>query len=784
MTSPTPSNTPLPWADGLYSTKRHGLSLTNCASEPVQTPGCIQAHGALLVLRLADLTILQASENTAQYLGKSPALLLGQNVATVVGASGVVRLREMLQRERLDGSTLYAFTMPPQAGIAALDLCIHTTDGVVVAEFEPTGRTDEPKDKDIFSLVKAAISRLQTAGSLRDFCQNVTREVRSITGLDRVMVYRFHTDQHGEVFAEDKRDDLHAWLGLHYPESDIPKPARDIFKRIWIRPLPNAAGPLVEIIPLANPDTGRPLNMTHCALRGASIMYTEYLANMGVAASLTMPILADGELWGLIACHHYTPTHFSYQVRSACELLAQVASLQLKSAEQNEQLSYRLQLDQVHQQLVRKAALEGDLMALSDSQPSLLDAMDAGGAALYHLDRWWCAGQTPSETQLNALAAWLDQRPEFDSGTRPVFVTDALTSLYPAGADITGVASGVLAVRVSRLRKDLILWFRPETIQTVRWAGNPDDKPLVPGPLGQRLSPRGSFELFVESVKQRCLPWSMMEVESALRLQLLIMEIVVGRAERLAEVNLDLTRSNEELDAFAYVASHDLKEPLRGIHRYAHLLLESNLAQDTENRKRVESLMHLTERMDSLLDSLLHFSRVGRTNLEFQAVNLNEVVAEALEMIGVRRTDNSCMVDSPRLLPTVLCDRVRVREIFSNLLSNAIKYTAKTCPRIELGYLSPDEQLEVSSTKVETERQTIFYVRDDGIGIAQKHFDQVFRMFKRLHGRDEYGGGVGAGLTIVEKLVQRHGGRVWVQSNEGVGSTFYFTLPYAEGAKP
>ncbi len=783
MTNTSPESSQLPWADSPYSTKRHGLSLTNCASEPVQTPGCIQAHGALLVLRLADLTILQASENTAQYLGKSPADLLGQNVATVLGASGVARLREMLQREQLESSSLYAFTMPPQAGITALDLCVHTTEGVVVAEFEPTGRSSEPKNNDIFSLVKTAISRIQTSGSLRDFCQNVAREVRGMTGLDRVMVYRFHADQHGEVYAESKRDDLPAWLGLHYPESDIPQPTRDIFKRIWIRPLPNAAGPLVEMVPLANPDTGKPLNMTHCALRGASVMYTEYLANMGVAASLTMPILVDGELWGLIACHHHKPTHFSHQVRSACELLAQVASLQLKSAEQNEQLSYRLQLDEVHQQLVRKAALEGDLMALSDSQPSLLDAMDAEGAALYHLDRWWCAGKTPTEAQLNALTAWLDQRPEFDASIRPVFVTDTLASLYPAGAEIADVASGVLAVRVSRLRKDLILWFRPETIQTVQWAGNPNDKPLVPGPHGQRLSPRGSFALFVESVKQRSLPWSPMEVESALRLQLLIMEIVVSRAERLAEVNLDLTRSNEELDAFAYVASHDLKEPLRGIHRYAHLLLESSMTEDVENRKRIQGLMQLTERMDSLLESLLHFSRVGRTNLELQAVDLNEVVAEALEMIGVRRSENSCHIDIARPLPTVMCDRVRAREIFSNLLSNAMKYTGQICPHIEIGYLAPYEQCAILSKKIEGERHIIFYVRDDGIGIAPQHFDQIFRMFKRLHGRDEFGGGVGAGLTIVEKLVQRHGGDVWVESREGAGSTFYFTLPQCEESK-
>ncbi len=774
----------LPWADGLYSVKRYGLNLANCDSEPVHTPGCIQAHGALLVLRLTDLTILQASGNTAQYLGKPPEDLLGQHVSSVVGASGARRLQEFVQNEGVTSSNLYVFSLPGVADTPALDVCVHTTQGVLIAEFESTGRTGKATDNDIFSLVKAAIGRLQTAGSLLDFCQKVAREVRGMTGLDRVMVYRFHADQHGEVYAENKRDDLPAWLGLHYPESDIPQPAREIFKRIWIRPLPDATGPLVEMVPLANPDTGQALDMTHCALRGASIMYTEYLANMGVAASLTMPILVDGELWGLIACHHYTSAYFPYQVRSACELLAQVTSLQLKSAQRNEQLSYRLQLDEVHQLLVRKAAMEGDLMALSDSQPSLLDAMDAQGAAMYHRDRWWCAGRTPTEEQLNTLADWLDQRPEFGSSVHPVFVTDALASLYPAGGEMADVASGVLAVRVSRLRKDRILWFRPETIQTVKWAGNPHDKPLVPGPNGQRLSPRRSFELFVESVKQRSHPWSSMEVESALRLRLLIMEIVVGRAERLARVNLDLTRSNEELDAFAYVASHDLKEPLRGIHRYAHLLLESSVVEDTENRKRVESLMQLTERMDSLLDSLLHFSRVGRTNLELRAVNLNDVVAEAMEMVGVHSTGSMCTVDLPRLLPTVACDRVRVREIFSNLLSNAMKYTQQPCPRIEIGYRAPKEQLALEPDKHIPTNQIVFYVRDDGIGIAQQHFDHVFRMFKRLHSRDAYGGGVGAGLSIVEKLVQRHGGTVWVESNMGAGSTFYFTMPDALESPP
>jgi two-component system, chemotaxis family, sensor kinase Cph1 len=784
MNSQAAAEAPLPWGNSPYSIKRHGTTLQTCDSEPVQTPGCIQAHGALLVLRLSDLRILQASENTLAHLGEAAAELLGQPVSRVVGAAGEARLKEMLQRENLARGAAFAFTLPARAGATPLDVCLHTSGDVAVLEFEATGRTAQTAADDFFMLVKAAVGRLQVPGSVRGFCQQVTEEVRAITGLDRVMAYRFHADHHGEVIAESKCDTVEPWLGLHYPASDIPQPAREIFKRLWIRPLPDAAGPLVELLPLANPDTGRALDMTYCALRGASVMYSEYLSNMGVAASLTMPILRDGELWGLIACHHHTTTQFPYEVRAACELLAQVASLTLKAAEQADQLAYRLQLEEVHQQLVLRSAREGDLLALTAQQPSLLDAIHAGGAALYHLGRWWCVGSVPDSECLDHLANWLYEQPAFLSPLRPVFTTDALATVYPAAVGLEDVASGLLATLFSRQRRGLLLWFRPQTMHTVRWAGHPDDKPQVPEPHGMRLSPRASFETFLESVRGRSLPWLNVEVDAALRLRLLVLELVIERGERLADLNADLTRSNEELDAFAYVASHDLKEPLRGIHRYAHQLLASAQAQGAESgdsRHRIESLMRLTIRMDSLLDSLLHFSRVGRMELEFEAVDLNAVVADAIEMTGALRTtrggDSACSIEIPRLLPRVQCDPVRVGEIYSNLLSNALKYKRQPQAQIELGFIKADEATARPNAPTSTAGQDIFYVRDQGIGIDSRHYDQVFRLFKRMHGRDDYGGGVGAGLTIVQKLVQRHGGRVWLDSVLGVGTTFYFTLP-------
>lgn len=753
----------LPWSEGAYSIKRHGVSLTNCDSEPVQTPGCSQAQGVVLVLRMSDLTILQVSENSAEHLGLTPDELLGTSIATVVSAEGERRLRASLEKEPVERNPLYCFTLPERNGAVPLDLSLHTVDGLVVLECEPTASASASAP-DYYALVKKSVARMQAAESLSEFSRIVTEEVRALTGLDRVMIYRFHPDFHGEVIGESKRDDLNAWFGFHYPAADIPRPAREVFKKIWVRPLPDAAAPVMELVPLVNPDTGRSLTMTHCALRGASVMYTEYLQNMGVAASLTLSLLVEGELWGLIACHHYTPMPFPYQLRAACEFVAQVASLHVRAVEQRESLAYRLQLEEVHNRLVAQAAQDVGLASMTVGKPDLLDAMHATGATVFHSDRWWSVGETPSDAQLADLKAWLDSRPEYRSTTRPVFATDSLVREYPAGAAFAAIASGVLALPLARNKGSVIAWFRPETIRTVQWGGDPNDKPMTTGPNGPRLTPRTSFELFTESVKDRAVPWERVEIEAALRLRVLIMELVVSRADQLAELNIELMRSNEELDAFAYVASHDLKEPLRGISKYAHQLLESAVFEDNEARTRLDGLMRLTLRMDSLLDSLLHFSRVGRTTLQFESVDMNDVVNEALEMVAARRQEVPTNIRVAPSLPSIECDRMRVREIFVNLLANAMKYNERSPRDIEIGW------------HADISRGPVFFVRDNGIGIEARHFDLIFKMFKRLHGRTAFGGGSGAGLTIVQRLVEQHDGTVWLESTPGKGTTFYFTL--------
>lgn len=770
-----------------YSIKRHGISLSNCDDEPVHAPGCIQAHGLLLALRIDDLVVTQVSENCERWTALRLDQVLGSPLAHVIGPTSAERIRELVRTEVLDQNPCHALTtkLPGSpADAAAMDITIHTADGVLLLEMEPSGRAPPVvgQDGDYFSMVRKTIGRLKSTRSLAEFCDVVAREARSITGLDRAMVYHFHADDSGEVMADARRDDLPSWLGLRYPAADIPRPAREIFKKIGVRPLPDAQGELCEMVPLLNPDTQRPLQMTHCALRGASVMYTEYLQNMGVAATLTMPILRDGALWGLIACHHYTTKALPYPLRSAAEFLAQIASLEIAQAELREHLQYRIDLDAVHLSVLSRAAADGQLSLMNAASPSLLDGIQADGIAIFQQARWRTAGLVPDELQLAALAAWLRKRIDDIPDALQTYATDALGAVYAPAANFAERASGVLVTAVSRHPDSpLILWFRGEQVQTFNWAGNPHAKPTVVGPLGPRLTPRRSFDLWQEQVRGRSTPWRKVEVEAAQRLRRMVMDLVVVRAEQLAVANAELASSNAELDAFAYVAGHDLKEPLRGINKYAHGLLEDTKAGRVPDPERVEWLLRMTVRMDTLLNALLHFSRVGRLSLDCADIELGPVLVEAMDMLGARLAESKVVVRLPRPLPVAHCDRIRVREVFSNLISNAAKYTDKAQPWVEIGYIGGKDDAATTarpnSMPAGARGATVFYVRDNGIGIEARHKDRVFAIFKRLHPHDAFGGGSGAGLTIARKMVQQHGGQIWFESQPGEGTTFYFTLP-------
>jgi len=237
--------------------------------------------------------------------------------------------------------------------------------------------------------------------------------------------------------------------------------------------------------------------------------------------------------------------------------------------------------------------------------------------------------------------------------------------------------------------------------------------------------------------------------------------------EELIVLNTELTRSNQELDDFAYIASHDLREPLRGIHNYSHFLMEDYGDKlDVEAMERLQTLVRLSQRMEALIDSLLHYSRLNRADSTLVEVNLTHILQDAMEMLKPRIDSDSVQIRCPQVLPCVRGDRAQLTEVMVNLLSNALKYNDKAEKWVEIGMREAAAPSE----------PPVFFVRDNGIGIAPEHNDKVFEIFRRLHPHDNFGGGMGVGLTVVKKIIEHHGGHVWVESAVGNGAAFYFTI--------
>ncbi|WP_039716447.1 ATP-binding protein [Scytonema millei] len=729
------------------------MNLTN-HEKPIHAPGSIQPHGMLLVLEEPELKVLQVSSNINTYLGLQPQDLLGQPLSYLIDPQQAIAIAQQLTGENTRNPL--KLSISTDRGKRYFDAIAYRTADEAIVELEPI---DSPHETSFFSFhaaIAGIMSQIQSTSSLPEFLQLVAEEVRKLTGFDRVMVYQFDPTGAGCVVAETKRADLSPYLGLHYPATDIPQPARELYARCWLRFIPNISAPSVDLVTLNQ----QPVDLSLSILRSVDACCVEYHRNMGVAALLVIALMQEQQLWGLIACHHYTPKYLTSEVRIACKFLGQLASLELANKIRQQELSDRVKLKSLQSELIESISQASNIVeALIQPAPRLLSLTNATGAAVCLGNEISLVGATPSLEEVRSLIDWADTQVSDN-----LFATDFLPQIYPPSVEFKATASGLLLLRISKIRCYYILWFRPEVIQTVTWAGDPNSSfQLENGSI--RLSPRHSFERWQETVKLKSLPWQSYELDSANDLKTAIVGVVLRKAEELAQINQELERSNRELAAFAYAASHDLKEPLRGIYNYSTILLEDYAALlDLDGVDCLQTIKSLSQRMETLIDALLRLSLLGKAQLNLQATNLNELLQQAIAVLFASRPDAQMSIRIPRCLPTIECDPVLVSEVFSNLMSNALKYNDKADPWVEIGDWERSGE------------PTIFYVRDNGIGIQAHHHETIFKLFKRLHSQEKYGGGTGAGLAIVKKIVELHGGKIWVESVPGAGATFYFSL--------
>jgi len=491
------------------------VDLTTCDREPIHVPGAIQPHGVLLALDDA-LRVVMVSANVGELLALSAEAAIGRSVDELVGTG--------LAAELVDRFARQATTDPLVAVIDGreVDVRHHRSRERWIVELEPVapGTT-----RATYDATRGAMARLARTSSVQDLAAVLAVEIRAQLGFDRVMVYRFDEEWNGEVIAEEHRPDLNSFLGLHYPASDIPAQARRLYTVNWSRLIADIGYRPVPLHPILDPGTGAPLDLSHATLRSVSPIHIEYLSNMGVGASMSISLLVDGELWGLVACHHYSGAHRPGQeARVAAEFLGQVASQFVADRERADARERTLRAQTVLSRMTSRISADprSPLVSMMED-PELLALVDATGAVLAYDGTLVRRGEVPFDDEtLHRIAISLEDAESYATHT------DRLATHLPSLADDLGVA-GVL--RVGSARDRWLLWFRPEQERIVDWGGDPTNKQLAAaeGP-DVRLSPRKSFEKWRQVVRGRSLPWASWKIDIADALGKYLIGLLLSRS--------------------------------------------------------------------------------------------------------------------------------------------------------------------------------------------------------------------------------------------------------------
>ncbi len=722
------------------------LDLDVCAREPIRTPGGIQPQGAIMVVDPATLDLLNASANLAEVTGMDPALggpLLPSGLAAELLAWGAAEEPVYLRTHVIHGRRQ--------------QVSAHRARQGVILEFEEPPDAPEETLEAVYPRIGALMEALRGTASIETIAAAAVKEIRALTGFNRALFYGFDARWNGRVLAEDGDGALPSYLGLRFPASDIPAQARELYTLNRLRLIADADYSPTPLVPALSPVDGMPVDLSQAALRSVSPIHLQYMRNMGTLASMSISVLVDEELYGLVTCHNATPRRVTAQIRTACDLIGQILSLQIGARVRGERARERVERKNTEARLLaRLSAAPRYQDALGAAAEDWLGLVDADGACLATPEGLVTVGQAPSPPELEALVDWLRTR-----GVAEIFATDSLKEEWPPADAFSGPASGLLAVPISTIHAGYILWFRQEEVRTVSWGGDP----RRPADAHARLTPRQSFETWKELKRGSSRPWSEAAQETARDFRRGVVDIVLGRAEERAELSDRLQRTNEELEAFSYSVSHDLRAPFRHIVGYAELLSNRERGLDETSAHYLRSIVEAAMAAGRLVDDLLNFSQVGRARMSLTRVDMAKLLDE------VRRTAEP-EVRGRRVewrigaLPPAAGDGALIRQALANLVDNALKYARDRDPAI----------IEIYG--LETADGPVYTITDNGVGFDQTYVNKLFGVFQRLHRADEFPG-TGIGLALVKRIIERHGGTVSATGTIGEGASFSFSLPSA-----
>jgi light-regulated signal transduction histidine kinase (bacteriophytochrome) len=705
------------------------VDLLSCADEPIHLPGSIQPHGALLFLTAGGLA--------EGWSANAPALLgapleLGRPFDSLGLPEAAVELVRDILESLSEGEAPPMATAVTSGGVE-YDSVVHAHEGRIIVEFEAR---EEAADAAALFAVKAhsSIERVRRQKTIDGLLDVAVRQVREFTGFDRVMAYRFRSDDSGDVVAEARREDLVPYLGQRYPAGDIPPQARRLYVLNTLRMIADVS---YDAVPLLGAPDSTPLDMSFALLRSVSPIHVEYLRNMGVGASMSVSIVINGRLWGLLACHHMGPRRVPYSIRMAADVLAQVIASTVQSIESRQEAELVERAAAVRTSLVQSLLLEEDpLEALVEHGDGLMASTGAQAMIATQFGRVVCRGidqdygerivaTLPPDAHDLLLRGCVEEWPE------------------AAGAAL-GKWVGLLGLPYDPPGNGWCLLLRTEQVEQVAWGGKPDKSEQF-GPMGERLTPRGSFDAWIETVRGRAHPW---EDGVQTHARMLLAELLHVSNARRAQT--EATRAQ-----LLAMLGHDLRDPLHSINM-AGMVLEktegggnSSASKGTLGR-RIQSS---SNRMQRMIGQVLDMSRIDRglnLGVALEPVDLAALAEDLVDEARLAYPSITYRLDidaAPAQPAVVLADAGRLGQVLSNLLSNARHHGEPNQP-IGIGLTVADGQAVVS-------------ISNAAAPIPHEVEATLFNPYKRSSlNNPRNRTGMGLGLYIAQQIVREHQGEV------------------------
>jgi two-component system, chemotaxis family, sensor kinase Cph1 len=641
--------------DGL-DPSRLGPDVTDCDREPIHIPGAIQPHGLLLVAD-ADLVVVGGAGDVegrlaADWIGRPLPELLGRPLPELASAGAPA--------EGPAEAVALGPVVTGQPSDEGLDASARFQDGRWLVQLEPRS-TSWADAATLLAWLDGAGGLLERAADLKELCARAAEVFRELTGFDRVMIYRFLDDGAGVVVAEDRDPELGSFLNHHFPASDVPKQARDLYVRNRVRVIPDAGYAPAPLRPAGLRD----LDLSDIDLRSVSPIHVQYLRNMGVGASASVSIVKDGLLWGLVACHHRAPRTLPYAERLACRALGGSLARQVRAKEEAEGYRERLRLRAAEDVVAGRLMAEADLGSLiAESADDLQRMLAADGFAAVQGRELTCVGRCPDRADVREVAAWVR-----GGGAVPIH-TESLPEIFPEARAYADLASGLLAVTVSSEEPIILLWFRAEHRELVEWAGNPH-KAVTVRP-GETLSPRASFEAWTEEVRGRARPWTLNEIDAAGRLVRALFE--ARQTRRIRELNKELSATVADKESLLVQKDYLLKEVNHRVQNSLQIV-SAFLAMQARAEKDPTLTKHLEEAQRRLSAVALVHRRLYSDD-SVQIVDLARYLEELIQDMRTALGEDWASALAVDLAPVAMPvdAAVNVGLVLTELVINANKY--------------------------------------------------------------------------------------------------------------